>query len=264
MTRVIINGACGRMGGRLVDLVVEDPELKLVGALEKSDDPRLGSDIGTVHGKGEIGVVLSDEMAPDADVLIDFSTPESTVLRAKQCAENEIALVIGTTGLTPEQKKAVEGAAESVPCLMAPNMSLGANLLFDLAAQVARALGEEYDVEIVEVHHRFKKDAPSGTATRILERIADATGRSAHKDAIYGRHGQVGERTRTEIGVHAVRSGDVVGDHIVIFGTLGERIELVHRAHTRDAFAKGALRATKFVVQKPPGMYSFSDVLSFV
>jgi len=214
-----------------------------------------------IHGKGELGVQVTDRLTPPADVLIDFSAPESTVQRVCECAEHGIALVVGTTGLTAEQQEELEAAAQRVPCMTAPNMSIGANLLFDLAAQVAKALGDEYDAEVVEIHHRFKKDSPSGTAMRIVSRIAEATGRSVDESAVYGREGQVGERTKSEIGVHAVRAGDVVGDHMVIFGTLGERIELVHRAHTRDAFAQGALRAAKFVAGRPAGMYSMRDVL---
>lgn len=261
MITIAINGACGRMGSRLIQLVREDSDLKLVAALERQGHPSLGADIGQLHGCGTLGVPLTEALTGKADVLIDFTVPESTVARAAQCAERGVAMVIGTTGLTDEQKKAIERATHRVPCFMAPNMSVGVNLLFDVAAQVAKALGQEYDIEIVEAHHRFKKDAPSGTALKLAEKIAQATGRDLAQDAVYGRHGITGERKRKEIGVHAVRCGDVVGDHTVIFCTLGERIELIHRAHTRDTFCRGALRAARFIVGKPPRLYSMEDLL---
>jgi len=249
------------MGMRLIDLVVDDPELELAAALECSGHPSLGLDAGEGAGKGKLGIGIAEELAAPADAMIDFSAPESTVARARTCAESGVALVVGTTGLTDEQLATVQEAAKTVPCLISPNMSVGVNLVFDVAALIAKRLGEDYDIEVVETHHRFKKDAPSGTARRIADCIAEATGRSLANDAVYGREGIVGERPKGQIGVHAVRCGDVVGDHVVTFGTIGERIELVHRAHTRDTFARGALRVARFLAGKPAGLSQMADVL---
>ena len=181
--------------------------------------------------------------------------------RLAEAVVKDAAVVTGTTGLTDEQKAEIEKAAEKIPVLFAPNMSVGVNLLFKLVGEVAAALGDAYDIEIIETHHRFKKDAPSGTALRLAEKIAEATGRDIAKDIVHGREGAVGERTEREIGMHAVRGGDIVGDHIVLYSTLGERVELTHRAHTRDTFVRGALRAARFLVGKPAGMYDMRDVL---
>jgi 4-hydroxy-tetrahydrodipicolinate reductase len=262
MIRVAINGAAGRMGRRLVDLVSHEKGMKVVAALEQAGHPDLGRDAGELGGCGKLGVSLASDWAAPADVLIDFSLPAAAAARAAEAAGKGVALVIGTTGLTADQKAAIAVAAKKVPVLHSPNMSVGVNLLFRLAAEVAASLGEEYDIEIIEAHHRFKKDAPSGTALRIAEEIAAATGRNVAKDAVYGRHGASAERKPGEIGIHAVRAGDIIGDHTVIFSGLGERIEIVHRAESRDTFARGALRAAKFLVGKRPGMYAMSDVLN--
>ena len=205
MIRVAINGAAGRMGRRLVDLVSHEPGMKVVAAFEQPGHPDLGRDAGELCGCGKLGVSLASDWTVPADVLIDFSLPAAAVARAAEAAGKGVALVIGTTGLTADQKAAVAAAAKKVPVLHSPNMSVGVNLLFRLAAEVAAALGEEYDIEIIEAHHRFKKDAPSGTALRIAEEIAAATGRSLAKDAVYGRHGASAERKPGEIGIHAVR-----------------------------------------------------------
>ena len=261
MIKVAINGAAGRMGRRLVALVTEEDDMQVVAALEGSGHELVGRDAGEIAGIGPIGVPVSAEWKERADVLIDFSVPAGTMARLPQAVEKGTAMLIGTTGLTDDQRAEIAKAAERIPVLQAPNMSVGVNLLFKLAGEVAAALGDEYDIEIVETHHRFKKDAPSGTALRLAESIAEATGRDLSKEAVYGRHGATGERTRREIGIHALRAGDIVGDHTVIFSTLGERIELTHRAHTRDTFARGALRAARFLAGKPPRMYSIQDVL---
>jgi 4-hydroxy-tetrahydrodipicolinate reductase len=169
---------------------------------------------------------------------------------------------VGTTGLNQKQLEIIQKLSQQIPCLISPNMSVGVNVMFDLVAQVAKMLGQEYDIEVLETHHRFKKDSPSGTAIRIVERICEATGREFDKDVVYGRQGIIGERSMNQIGVHAIRSGDVVGEHTVVFGSLGERIEITHKAHTRDTFVRGAIRAAMFLAQKPPRMYRMSDVLS--
>lgn len=261
MIRVAVNGACGRMGSGVVAQVCKDKELQLVAALEKEGHPSLGKDIGAAIGRGECGVKISTALDSKADVLIDFSEPSSTVEKASHCASNGIALVIGTTGHNSEQLLRIKEASRRIPCLMTPNMSPGVNLLFQIAAQVARVLGEDYDIEILEAHHRFKKDAPSGTALKIAQEVCKATGRRLEDVAIYGRQGLAGERPRTQIGIHSLRVGDTVGDHKIVFGNLGETIEIAHSAHSRDTFAIGAIRAAKFIVGKPPGLYDMRDVV---
>ena len=261
MIRVAINGVAGRMGLRLAALGSAEEDMTIVAGLESAGHPALGRDVGELAGIGPLGLAVTTAWEGEADVLVDFSTPAGTMARLPEVVTKGTAAVIGTTGLTDEQKAAVARAAEKVPVLLAPNMSVGVNLLFKLAGDVARALGDGYDIEIVEAHHRFKKDAPSGTALRLAERIAEATGREVATDLVHGREGAVGERTGREIGMHAVRAGDIVGDHTVLYSTLGERIELTHRAHTRDTFVRGALRAARFVAGKPAGLYGMQDVL---
>ncbi len=258
-----INGAGGRMGRRLVALAMEDAGLKLTGAIEHGSSPFLGQDAGLLAGATKAEVPLTAGFpAKLPQVLIDFTIPAGTRTALELCVKNKIALVIGTTGLTADDHKLIDEAAKSIAVLQAPNMSLGVNLLFALAAQVAKRLGDDYDIEIVEAHHRFKKDSPSGTALGIAQAICDATGKSIEKDVVHGRHGDDTTRVRGEIGMHAVRIGDVVGDHTVSFGALGERLELTHLASTRDVFARGALRAGKWLAgQKNPGRYKMADVL---
>lgn len=261
MFEIAVNGVCGRMGARIATLAWEDPEVKLVAALERPGHQSLGKDVGSVSGCGDTGVKITHSLHVQADVLIDFSSPESTVAIAGVCAEKKIALVVGTTGLSPRQHEELQHFSQTIPCLVSPNMSVGVNIMFDLVAQVARMVENEFDIEIIETHHRFKKDAPSGTALRLAEKICEATGREMANDVVYGRTGLTGERPGEQIGIHAVRSGDVVGDHTVVFGSLGERIEITHKAHTRDTFVRGAIRAAKFIAKKHPGIYSMSDVL---
>ncbi|KKO18961.1 MAG: 4-hydroxy-tetrahydrodipicolinate reductase [Candidatus Brocadia sp.] len=261
MFGIAIHGVCGRVGARIAALAVEDPEVKLVAAVERSGHPSLGKDVGVVSGCGDTGIKITPSLDAQADVLIDFSSPESTVAIAEVCAKKKIALVVGTTGLNPRQYEKLQSVSQVIPCLVSPNMSVGVNILFNLVGQVARMVEKEFDIEIIETHHRFKKDAPSGTALRLAEKICEATGREMAKDVVYGRSGITGERPVDQIGMHAVRSGDVVGDHTVVFGSLGERIEITHKAHTRDTFVRGAIRAAKFIAKKSPGMYNMSDVL---
>ena len=256
-----VNGAAGRMGRRLIALIAEAEDLKLVAAVEEAKSPALGEDAGEQAGLGRLGLPIAREFPPDLDVVVDFSSPQGTLAALGFCSRHKKPIVIGTTGLGDQERAQVESAAKRIPCLLSPNMSVAVNLLFRLAADVARALGPEYDAEIVETHHRFKKDAPSGTALKLAESIAAERGLTLGEVAVFGREGKPGERRREEIGVHAVRAGDVVGEHTVIFSSLGERLELIHRAHTRDCFAQGALAAARFLVTRPPGLYSMADVL---
>lgn len=259
--RVGIHGAAGRMGQRLVALVHADPELELVAAYESSGHPRVGEDAGELAGIGRIGVPLQTGVADRPDVIIDFSVPEAAVEIARECGERSIPLVVATTGLSAAQKEIVLTASQTAPVLMAPSMSLAVNLMMQLvrdAARVLKTLPDGADVEIVERHHRFKEDAPSGTALKFGEIIAEEMGQSSH---VHGRHGRIGQRPRSEIGYHALRTGDNVGEHTIVFGLMGETIDLTVRGHTRDSYAYGALAAAKFLSSHGPGLYSMADVL---
>jgi 4-hydroxy-tetrahydrodipicolinate reductase len=259
--RIAVNGAAGRMGRRVCGLVIAEPDTELVCASEAESHPDLGRDAGELAGAGPVEVHLTDGLGGDAEVVIDFSTPEGASRAAAAAAEMGAALVTGTTGLGPRERAEIESAAGRVPVLSAPNFSLGVNVLFRMARDVAAALGPEYDVEIVEAHHNRKADAPSGTALGLAGEIAGVLGRDPGRDFVHGRKGRVGERKPTEIGLHAVRAGDIVGEHTVVFAGAGERVELVHRAHARDCFVRGALRAARFLVGRPPGRYTMEQVL---
>jgi 4-hydroxy-tetrahydrodipicolinate reductase len=264
MREVVVAGAAGRMGCRLVALLAEDPELRLAAALEAPGHRALGQDAGLVAGVGPVGVpVAADPAAALARdrILVEFSVPAATLGHLRLAAERGARAVIGTTGFSPAERAEIEGLAARIPILLSPNMSVATNVAFRVLRDIARYLGDDYDVEITEVHHRFKKDAPSGTALRMAEIVAEALGRDLGKTAVYGRHGVPGERPRQEIAVMALRSGDVVGEHTVSFGALGERLELTHRAQSRDTFARGALRAARFVAAAGPGLYTMQDVL---
>ncbi len=262
MINIAINGVCGRMGSGIAALVAEDKDLKLVAALESEKHPYIGKDLGSIIGQNQDGVIISNELKGSPDVLIDFTSPDSTLVRLKTCIENRIAMVIGTTGLDDKQMEQVDEASGKIACLVSPNMSIGVNLLFSLVEMASKVLGEKSDIEIVEAHHRFKKDAPSGTALKIAEKICNVTGQKIDDVAIYGRKGITGERPQEQICIHSIRSGDIVGEHTVIFGNIGERLELVHKAQTRDSFVMGAIRAAKFLAGKSPGLYRMEDVLS--
>jgi 4-hydroxy-tetrahydrodipicolinate reductase len=260
-TNVVINGACGRMGQRLVALAREDGELVVVGAIDSPRHPKQGADTGDVAGIGPIGVPITAELPLDVrpDVIIDFSSPEGTMAILPTCIARRVPVVVATTGHTPEQKAAVEEASHDTAVLMAPNMSLVVNVLFRLT-QVASALlnGKGYDVEIVERHHRFKKDSPSGTALHFVKLVQEGMGQTQLR---HGREGLVGERPAAEIGLHAIRAGDSVGEHTIIFAALGESLELVHKGSSRDAYARGALQAAKYLAGRPAGRYTMNDVL---
>ncbi len=264
MTRVVIAGAAGRMGQLLVRCARATNGIELVGALETAGHAALGTDAGLLAGSGPTGIAIGCDPAAalaNADVLIDFTAPAAAPVSAEVVARLGKGLVLGTTGLDAAETAAVRAAAARTPIVWAPNMSLGVNLLFALVERTAALLGPDYDIEIVETHHRHKKDAPSGTALRLAEKAAAGRQQDLGATAVYGRHGLTGARPCGEIGVHAVRSGDVVGDHVVSFGTDGERIELSHRATSRAAFANGALKAALWLAGRPPGLYDMQDVL---
>ena len=264
MTRIIVAGAAGRMGSRIIALSKEYPDLKLTGAFEKKGHEAVGKDIGLIAGIGETGVRLSDrleDIIENGDVIIDFTTTSSTKGNVKLSSTYRKAMIIGTTGFSKDDLKEIEASIKSIPCVMASNMSTGVNLLLRVLQDVAKVLGDEYDIEIIEAHHRLKKDAPSGTALKMAQVLADATSRSLDEVAVYARKGIIGERTKKEIGIQTIRAGDIVGEHTVIFGGLGERIEITHKASSRDTFARGALRAALWVSGKPSGLYDMQDVL---
>jgi 4-hydroxy-tetrahydrodipicolinate reductase len=261
MTRIAIAGAAGRMGQRILALAWADPRFEVAACLERTGHERVGDDAGEPAGLGRIGLPIQDRTQTEFDVLIDFSLPEGTQHWLEYCLARQRAMVIGTTGHSPEGLAAVAQAGARIPLLQAANMSVGVNVLLKVVAQVAAALGESYDIEIAETHHRFKMDAPSGTALALRDAILAATGRDADQDVIYGRQGATGKRPARQVGVHALRMGDVVGEHQVHFGALGETVTLSHSAHTRDTFAQGALRAAAWLAGKPAGRYTMSDVL---
>ncbi len=260
MTKIAIIGAGGRMGRRIAALAIESQQFDITSAIEVAGSPCVGQDIGELAGEGKFGVAVGTELEGSPQVVIDFSLPDSTVAWVDVCRRRKIAMIIGTTGLTASQQAHLADAASIIPVIHAANFSVGINVLLKVAAQVAKALGSEYDVEIAEAHHRFKKDAPSGTAISLAKAICAATGKDAGEAMVYGRGGQC-PRKPGEIGMHALRVGDTVGEHTVYFGNLGETITVGHSAHTRDTFARGALRAAAWLAGKAPGMYSMDGVL---
>ena len=264
MIKVVVTGAAGRMGGRIVTLLKQSGELTLIGAIEGKGHPSIGKDVGEVAGCERMGVAIEDSLkacVTRADVVIDFSTPAASLGHMDTVAEQGRAIVIGTTGFASAEQEQIRKQARTVPCVLSPNMSVGVNLMFKVIAEMAKALEGEYDIEVLEAHHRFKKDAPSGTAMKMAEILAQATNRELEQVGVYTRRGMIGERRRDEIGIQAVRAGDIVGDHTVIFGGIGERLEVTHRAQSRDTFAAGAVRAARWVVTQPAGLYDMLDVL---
>lgn len=252
------------MGSTLVRLIRESSGLRLVGAVEWSKSPQINKDAGEVAGVGKIGVPITAAIAPllkGQVVVIEFTAPEATLDHLKIAARKGAPTVIGTTGFNQKQLAEIKRLSRRTRILISPNMSLGVNLLVSLLGKVAKTLGEDYDVEIVEAHHRFKKDAPSGTALAMGRAVAEALKRDLDKIGVCGRKGIVGERTKKEIGLLSVRAGDIVGEHTVIFGGLGERVEFIHRAQSRETFARGALRAAQWLVKQKKGLYSMQDVL---
>lgn len=264
MTRVIVIGAAGRMGRLLVKNTLTSSDLRLVGAIESSNNEAIGADAAVLAGLPNCGLQISSNLRgalSNADVVIDFSTSD-IVKNAKDAVALNVGVVIGTTGLKQEEKDELkELAAKGGRIVCAPNMSVGVNILFHLAPQIAKILGESYDIELVELHHNQKKDAPSGTAVKLVELMAEARNMDMKTDICYGRSGITGIRPSKEIGVHALRCGDVVGEHTIYFSTCGERIELTHKASNRETFALGALRGARFIAEAKPGLYDMQDVL---
>jgi len=260
-TKLLIIGAGGRMGQRICALALESGLYDLVGAVESSGHGRLGHDAGTLCGAGPIGVTLQDNFPSAADLVIDFSLPQATDKTIDFCKQTQAALVLGTTGLDDRQRDRLALLGREIPIVQATNMSVGVNVLFALVGQVAAHLGEAYDIEIIEQHHRFKKDAPSGTALSLAESICADTGRPYPDCLVYGRSGKDAERQKGTIGMHAVRAGDIVGEHIVLYSTLGETVTIRHSAHSRDTLVRGALRAAQWLIKQKPGLYSMRDVL---
>jgi 4-hydroxy-tetrahydrodipicolinate reductase len=262
--RIAILGADGRMGRALVRAVVAaDPEAKLTAATERAGSPALGQDAGVVATGQPLGVAIKAGVpeAGAADVWIDFTVPAATVAYTEAAVAAGASLVVGTTGLAPAERAAIERAAKKVPVVFAPNYSIGINVMLKLVADAAQTLGPSYDLEIVETHHRAKRDAPSGTALRLAEALAEATGRDLAADARYERHGEIGPRPSTQIGLQTLRGGDVIGDHTVHFMGIGDRIEITHRASSRDTFAVGAVRAALWLAGRPAGLYDMRSVL---
>jgi 4-hydroxy-tetrahydrodipicolinate reductase len=263
-TSLIVCGAAGRMGRTLVSLIARNDATTLAGAVEASEHPALGKDAGEVAGAGHLGVAIADDFAaallPDA-VVLDFTNAAAALEHLRAAVERRSPIVIGATGFNAQQQAEIDRLAPQTRCIIAPNMSVGIAVLQRLVREAASALGADFDPEVVEMHHRMKVDAPSGTALALGRTVAEATGRNLSTDAVYGREGMMGQRQQREIGIMALRGGDVVGDHTVVFAGLGERLELTHRAQSRECLARGAIRAALWLVQQPVGRYGMGDVL---
>lgn len=263
LIKVGVNGAAGRMGQRVIALTLQDDQLELAAALECDGHPAVGRDAGELCGSGPCGVTVTSALDPAVDVMIDFSTPEGVETIVHSCEDRRIPLVLATTGLSRAQQELVDSAAQTIPLVMAPSMSLAVNLVMKLVGDAAAVLRDNsagVDVEIIERHHRFKEDAPSGTALHFGKIVAENMGQTEH---VHGRQGRPGQRPRNEIGYHALRTGDNVGEHTIVFGMMGETIDLTVRGHTRDSYAYGALQAAKYVISRGAGRYSMADVLGF-
>jgi 4-hydroxy-tetrahydrodipicolinate reductase len=266
MIKAVVTGASGRMGSRIINVLSTSEGIRLSAAVEKKGHPQVGQDACGPAGIPPSGVLnlITDDLGAAlkaGDVAIDFTHPEAGLEHVRVCAEYKKPIVIGTTGFTKEQLDQIHKYVQAIPCVLSPNMSIGVNLTFKILAEVAKTLGDEYDIEIVEAHHRMKKDAPSGTAMKMAQVLAQAVHRNLDEVGVYARKGMIGERSRKEIGIQTVRAGDIVGEHTVMFAGKGERIEITHRAHSRDTFAAGAVRAARWIVGKKPGLYDMQDVL---
>jgi len=264
VTRIVVTGATGRMGRRLVALIHSDANCALAGAVTRAASEAIGRDAGDVAGVGTLNAPIAAnlaDVAAQADVIIDFSVPAASLDYLRMASEMGVAMVIGTTGFGPAERETIASYSRNIPCVLAPNMSLGVQVMFELLRQAATLLGAGYDIEVLEAHHRTKVDAPSGTAVRMGEILAEARRQSFETAGVYGRRGQVGKRTDEEIGMHAIRGGDIVGEHTVMFAGMGERIELIHRSQSRDNFVQGAIRAAQWVVGRAPGLYGMEDVI---
>ena len=264
MIKAIVMGAAGRMGRMVVNAIQNAEGITCAGAVEVPGHPAVGGDAGLVAGLGELGVTIEDDLKSviqQGAVVIDFTAAEASLGNMEVAAQHHKPMVVGSTGFSSQQLETVKKLTKAFPCCLAPNMSVGVNLMFKIVEEMARTLGDDYDCEIIEAHHRMKKDAPSGTALRLGEVAARGLGRKWAEVGVYGRQGLIGERTNKEIGMQVIRAGDIVGEHTVIFGGMGERLEITHRAHTRDTFARGAIRAARWVVEQKPGLYDMGDVL---
>lgn len=264
MIRIGVTGVAGRMGSLIALLAVEARDMELSGALEAAGNRCIGADAGQLVGAGQLDIPVKDDMKAafeHAGVIIDFTVPSVALSVARYASETGKALVIGTTGFTDDEVSQIRSIARSIPIVMAPNMSIGVNVMFRAVAILTELLGEAYDIEIVEAHHRLKKDAPSGTALGLARAVAQARDADLNDLARYERHGIIGARPEGQIGIQTVRAGDIVGDHTVLFAGNNERIEITHRAHTRRNFAQGAVRAARWVAGREPGLYSMMDVL---
>lgn len=264
MINVGITGASGRMGRALIEAVTEAQGMTVAAAIERPASSVIAADAGEVAGIGKLNVPIVDDLravVSDIDVLIDFTHPSVTLVNLETCQHAGKRIVIGTTGFTDEEKQRICQAAEDIGVVFAPNMSVGVNLCFKLLDLAARIMGNEVDIEIIEAHHRHKVDAPSGTALRMGEVVADALGRDLNDCAVYGREGQTGERDRQTIGFETIRAGDIVGEHTVMFADVGERVEITHKASSRMTFAKGAARAAAWVMEQEQGLFDMQDVL---
>lgn len=265
MTRIAVTGAGGRMGKTLIEAIAMAPGAQLTAAIERPDSSLIGADAGELAGIGKNGIAVVgsiDEVVNEFDVLIDFTAPAATLANASACRTAGKAMVIGTTGFNEVQKKELLSSQEQISLCISSNYSVGVNLCFKLLETAAKVLGDEVDIEIYEAHHRHKVDAPSGTALSMGEVVADALGRDLKKSAVYGREGQTGARDRETIGFATVRAGDIVGDHTVMFAAEGERVEITHKASSRMAFARGAVRAALWIAEQKAGLYDMRDVLS--
>lgn len=264
MVKTAITGAAGRMGRTLIEACEQAANVELGVALERPDSSLIGADAGELAGVGNKNVAISENLravSDNFDVLIDFTRPEVTMANVAVCREAGKRMVIGTTGLSDEQKAELEEAGKDIAIVFAPNMSVGVNLCLKLLDIAARVMGDEVDIEIIEAHHRHKIDAPSGTALRMGEVVADALGRDLKECAVYGREGNTGERERKTIGFETIRAGDIVGDHTVMFADIGERVEITHKASSRMTFANGAVRAAEWIMQHDKGLFDMQDVL---
>lgn len=260
--RIAVHGAAGRMGQRVVALCLADDEITLSAAIDNASHPKIGTDAGQLCGAGEAGIAIGPDLPPDVDVVIDFSLPEAVDGILQKCLQAKVPLVIATTGMTEDQKATIQTASEKIPVVMAPSMSMAVNLVMKLVSDAAAALKDNaagVDVEIIERHHRFKEDAPSGTALHFGKLVAEQMGQTEH---VHGRSGRPGQRPANEIGYHALRTGDNVGEHTIVFGLMGETIDLSVKGHTRDSYAYGAIAAAKFLNGKASGLYGMADVLN--
>ncbi len=266
LIKAVVTGAAGRMGSRIINVLSSSEGIRLHGAVERKGHALIKQDACGPAGLPSSGtlVLISDDLhgtLKTGDVLIDFTHPESSMEHLNVCADLKKPMVIGTTGFTKEQIEQIRRHGQVMPVVLSPNMSIGVNLCFKILAEIAKTIGDDYDMEIVEAHHRMKKDAPSGTAMKMAQVIAGAVNRNLDEVGVYARKGMIGERSKKEIGIQTLRAGDIVGEHTVLFAGKGERIEITHRAHSRDTFAAGAIRAAKWVVGKKPGLYDMGDVL---